>query len=224
MSVTAEKCWACSKDFPGGHFCPHCRKIQPLRGGENYFDFMGIPRRLELDPDLLQTRFYALSRQFHPDFYQGKSAEEKKISLDRASFLNKAYQTLREPESRAAYLFDLEAIPSGQDAKASPDLLSKVFEMQELAAEAKDNGSDMNKAGAKLGPIEADLKNCLGDCERQMRVLFSEWDSEASAYSENNGERKNTVAGKIRRLINDKRYIEETLRAVTQTSGTRGDR
>jgi len=222
MPIRTEKCWACSKFLEGGHFCPHCGKIQPLREGENYFGFLGIPERLTIDFEFLRNRFYSLSRKFHPDFYQGRSAEEKKFSLDKASFLNKAYQTLRVPEKRAVYLFDLEGIDPGKDTKASPELLSKVFEIQERVTDQRGRGNAAIEIDPELKNVEEDFRNRLGNFEEQMRLLFLEWDSGASGISGGDGKEKSPIAGKIRRLIEDKKYIEEALRTLAGKNETGG--
>ena len=62
-----------------------------------------------IDPEMLEAKFYELSRAFHPDFYQNKSETEQAISLSNAATLNTAYRTLRDPIQRAEYLLDLEA-------------------------------------------------------------------------------------------------------------------
>lgn len=56
----------------------------------------GLPRRLTIDPRQLETKFYELSRAFHPDFFQNKGAEEQTISLGNSAMLNTAYRTLRD--------------------------------------------------------------------------------------------------------------------------------
>ena len=41
----------------------------------DYFAVFGLPRKLAVDGEALQRRFYELSRQHHPDFHQGAGAE-----------------------------------------------------------------------------------------------------------------------------------------------------
>jgi DnaJ-domain-containing proteins 1 len=56
----------------------------------DYFQFFGLDRRLHIDVDDLQRRFYTLSRQLHPDRFGRKSPEEQQYALDATALLNDA--------------------------------------------------------------------------------------------------------------------------------------
>ena len=82
-SLTPPECRNCSATVPvDQHFCPQCSRIQSLGRHGDYFAFLGLPRRLELDPQELDRRFRDLSRQFHPDFYYNATPSERLASLD----------------------------------------------------------------------------------------------------------------------------------------------
>jgi molecular chaperone HscB len=59
----------------------------------------------------LEQRFRSLSRQFHPDYFYNAEPAERRASLERSSYLNDAYRTLRQPISRVEYLLQLEGWP-----------------------------------------------------------------------------------------------------------------
>ena len=44
---------------------------------KNFFAFFGLEPKLRLDLESLQKRFYELSRNWHPDRFTRKSAEEQ---------------------------------------------------------------------------------------------------------------------------------------------------
>ena len=92
---------------------PQCTKILPLGRHGDYFAFLGLPRKLNLDAADLEQRFRALSRQFHPDYFYNATPAERRASLERSSYLNDAYRTLRQPVARIEYLLELEG--SGAD-------------------------------------------------------------------------------------------------------------
>jgi molecular chaperone HscB len=94
-------CWHCQSEVSGEYFCERCVKVQPVSKDTDYFTCFGFPRRLTLDQQTLEAKFYDLSRAFHPDFYQNKSETEQAISLGNAATLNTAYRTLRDPIQRA---------------------------------------------------------------------------------------------------------------------------
>ncbi len=77
--LAKDLCWYCNEETGMGHFCNHCVKLQPLPDKQDYFSFIGLERKMRLDPKKLEETFYALSRKFHPDFYQDKSDKEKAL-------------------------------------------------------------------------------------------------------------------------------------------------
>ena len=81
-----QACPSCGAGAPlDQHFCPQCSKILPLHRRADYYGFFGLPRRLNLDAALLEERFRALSRQFHPDYFYNATPSERRASLERSS-------------------------------------------------------------------------------------------------------------------------------------------
>ncbi|HEV8530887.1 MAG TPA: Fe-S protein assembly co-chaperone HscB [Methylomirabilota bacterium] len=108
----------------------------------DYFEVFGLPRKLSLDLQELQRRFYDLSRRHHPDFHQTAGAEAQATALEASALVNRAYRTLRDPISRVEYLIALEEgreIREETSAKPRPptDLLEEMLEVQEALEEAK---------------------------------------------------------------------------------------
>ncbi len=87
----------------------------------DYFEIFDLPRKLHLDSDDLQRRFYRLSRELHPD---------RGGSLEACADLNDAYRTLRDPVKRAEYVLGPGSV--------SPELLEEVFEAIETGAQLSD--------------------------------------------------------------------------------------
>jgi molecular chaperone HscB len=111
----------------------------------DYFEVFGLPRKLSLDLQELQRRFYDLSRRHHPDFHQTADAEAQAAVLEASALVNRAYRTLRDPISRVEYLIALEEgreIREETSAKPRPpmDLLEEMLEVQEALEEAKSGG------------------------------------------------------------------------------------
>src|SRR5512140_136966 len=135
-SPTLQVCRSCGGGAPVDvHFCPQCSKILTLGRHGDYFSYLGLPRKLQITLDDLEQRFRALSRQFHPDYYYNATAAERRASLERSSYLNDAYRTLRDPVHRVEYLLNLEGFaPRGpeQASKQVPAaLLEEVFALNE---------------------------------------------------------------------------------------------
>src|SRR5918992_245139 len=131
----------------------------------DYFAFLGLPRRLKVDMSLLEQRFRELSRQYHPDYFYNASQKERLESLERSSYLNDAYRTLKNPVARIEYLLGLEGLSltrAGEGSpKVPPALLQEVFALNEELdeiREAREAGVDPGKLRDRLAaakrPIE----------------------------------------------------------------------
>lgn len=121
----------------------------------DYFTVFGLPRKLGVDGEALQRRFYDLSRQSHPDFHQGVDAERQAEVLSRSALVNRAYRALREPLARVEYLIALEEGREVREGatdkpKAPRELLEEMMQVQEALEEAK--AAQGENLGGEAGP------------------------------------------------------------------------
>ncbi|KAJ3257173.1 hypothetical protein HK103_004871 [Boothiomyces macroporosus] len=73
-----------------------------------------------------------MQAQVHPDHYSSKSALEKRISEQQSSEINKAFQILKDPLSRAQYLLSLNGIEINESLKTQDkQFLMEIIELQE---------------------------------------------------------------------------------------------
>jgi molecular chaperone HscB len=148
----------------------------------NYFEVFGLDRKLGIDAEALQARFYELSRRWHPDFQQGRAPEAQAEALERSALVNAAYRALRDPIARAEYLVRLEEgrrTPQGAGItpKTPPALLEEIFELQEMIAEARAAGLEPARRvrlAAERDRLEARLR---GEEERLAGPLADAWDA-----------------------------------------------
>ncbi len=144
----------------------------------DYFEVFGLERKLQVDVSALQQRFYALSRQHHPDFHQMASEDKQARALERSALVNRAYRALRDPLARLAYLISLEN-GAGADAVARPkapmDLLAEMLEIQEALEEAKTSGLN-SETTARLTEEREHLRTRQASNEAAMIERFAEWD------------------------------------------------
>ncbi|HEY7366513.1 MAG TPA: Fe-S protein assembly co-chaperone HscB [Methylomirabilota bacterium] len=108
----------------------------------DYFEVFGLPRRLGIDAQTLQRRFYELSRRYHPDFHAGAPREEQARTLEASARLNAAYRALRDPIARIEYLVQLEEGRQTREGatvkpQAPAELLAEMFEIQEALDETR---------------------------------------------------------------------------------------
>ncbi len=111
----------------------------------DYFTVFELPRKLTVDGEALQRRFYELSRQHHPDFHQGADAARQAEALTQSALVNRAYRALGDPLARVEYLIALEEGREVREGatdkpKAPRELLQEMLEVQETIEEAKAEG------------------------------------------------------------------------------------
>jgi len=61
----------------------------------NYFELFDLPVQLKVDRHGLPSKFFELSRKYHPDFFVNGTEEEKASALELSAMLNKAFRTLQ---------------------------------------------------------------------------------------------------------------------------------
>lgn len=100
----------------------------------DYFSLLGIAPGFDIDLAALELAYFAAQRQYHPDRFVEKSEKEKLTAAQRSADINAAYQTLKEPLSRAQYLLKQQGVIVGTDhdtVKPSHALLTEVMEWRE---------------------------------------------------------------------------------------------
>jgi molecular chaperone HscB len=119
-------------------FCPTCKAVQPP-GQADHFRRLGFARTYDLDPKLVERRYFEFQRRLHPDRFATRSPKERALSQAQATSLNEAYETLMDPLARAVYLLRLSGIETTGDGKSidDPALLMEAMEMRESLADAR---------------------------------------------------------------------------------------
>jgi molecular chaperone HscB len=197
-------CWQCGQPTAGLLFCPACNSLQ--RPPSDYYRLFGIPRKLQLDTDDLQRRFYDLSRQLHPDRFTRKPEREREYSLDASSLLNDAWRALRDRVSRAEYLLKQEGFDIGEQRSQDvpPELLEEVFELN-MALEEMRGGDEA--ARPHLATAGHNFEEMLSTVDTQLDERFADWDA--------SGDRDKLT--EIRALLNRRRYIQNLVTQVNET-------
>lgn len=185
----------------------------------DYFALFERPRRLVLDTAALETDFYRLSRQWHPDRFARASAEEKQRSLEMTSQLNDAYRTLKDPIARTEYLLSLEGKPierdKNADAKQIPaDLLEEVFELNMQLEEMRAGGDDPG-VRAELERARVNFEKQLDDAGAQLQALWIEWDGALAVGAVAKTETLDSMVA----LLHRRQYIANLVRDVRTALG-----
>ena len=78
---------------------------------DNDFELFQLPRRQQLDLAELDQRWKTLQRQVHPDRFVAQGAAAQRVAMQWSVRINEAYQRLKDPLKRAAYLCELGGVP-----------------------------------------------------------------------------------------------------------------
>src|SRR3954469_2869927 len=219
---TIQVCRDCGGGAPvDAHFCPQCTKILSIGRHGDYFAFLGLPRRLNLDAAELEQRFRTLSRQFHPDYFYNASPAERRASLERSSYLNDAYRTIRKPISRAEYLLGLEGFSArsqqeGANAKVPAALLEEVFALNEELDEVRDlrtSGVSSDVWKARLERARAPIEAKQAAHEADLQDLSSRWDALGDNVGADGCERQ-AVLTALRDCVLERNYINNLLEGI----------
>lgn len=175
---------------------------------KNYFDFFDLPRKLSVDRNNLQKRFYELSRQWHPDRFGRKSPEEQERALQATAVLNDGYRVLGHPVKRAEYLLAEEGFPIGEQRSKDvpPELLEEVFELNMTLEEVR---SGDESARPELQTAEENFVSMRAAIDEELETLFVKYDA-----SDAESETAKQALHEIRGVLNRRRYIENLIRDV----------
>lgn len=221
-----QNCRTCGGGAPVDvHFCPSCTKILTLGRQGDYFSFLGLPRKLNLDAAQVEQQFRALSRQFHPDFYYNATPTERRASLERSSYLNDAYRTLKQPATRVAYLLEVEGVlkPADHEAgkKVPASLLEEVFALNEELDEVRDlraSGAPETEWRSRLANAAEPIEAKRAEHEEQLRILSDRWD----ALADTDASARADVLRALRERILERNYINNLLATIEREASGAG--
>ena len=82
----------------------------PVNLSQNHFELFGIPVQFSVDTAELDRRYRELQREVHPDRFATAPEAERRVSMQLATRVNEAYQTLKSPLRRAVYILQLRGV------------------------------------------------------------------------------------------------------------------
>jgi len=143
-----------------------------MRAEEDYFAVLGAPRRFAQDVNSLEKNYYRLSRALHPDRFTSAPEAAKNASLARMSFLNDAYQTLKNPAELRDYYLKQSGVALPESRPQIPlELAENWFEIQDAISE------DPKASAPQLEAFQADLERLKSRKELELRACESSIDA-----------------------------------------------
>jgi len=136
----------------------------------NYFEMFGLPVGFIVDSAALATHYRELQRVVHPDRYAHGSAQEQRLSLQQATLVNEAYETLKDPLKRARYLLLLHGIDmnAAQETTRDTGFLMQQLELREALA----NAGQQDDPHATLDELMQQINGMIKKLVAQMAMQF----------------------------------------------------
>jgi molecular chaperone HscB len=124
---------------------------------QDYFALFGLPVGFSLDRERLAEAYRALQGVVHPDRFVAGSDQERRLSMQASTRVNEAFQTLKDPLSRARYLLTLHTGELGTDNETTRDVgfLMEQMALRETLAEARGQSDPLAVIGAVLNQIQS---------------------------------------------------------------------
>lgn len=169
---------------------------------KSYFELFGLPEAFEIDAEQLSERYRVLQAALHPDRFASASEHERRLSVQGASWINEAYETLKEPLSRARYLLILKGVDfdADKDTASDPEFLMQQIELRE----------QLEEVDSKADPFAAldEISCAIREWNLELQAQF------ASAYDADEFDQARQAVLKMQffnRLFDELRHKEEHL-------------
>ena len=103
------------------------------------FELFGLPTAFALDRAQLDLQWKSLQREAHPDRFASEGAAAQRIAMQWSVRINEAYNRLKDPLKRAAYLCELNgaAVNAENNTSMPPAFLMQQMEWREVLDDCK---------------------------------------------------------------------------------------
>ena len=129
---------------------------------QTYFELFGLDPVFPIDLGLLQSEQRRLQAQYHPDRHVNASERDKRLSVQVTSWINQAFETLRDPVKRSRYLLEISGADYPDDSATTSDtaFLMEQIELREAVEACRqdpDGLAGSEKIEARLRQREQEL-------------------------------------------------------------------
>ncbi len=129
--------------------------------GKNHFLLFSLAESYQLDLELLTKNYHLLQQQVHPDKFANGSARERLLAVQYTSIVNEAFETLKSPLKRAAYLLSLRGmdVEKVDQADLTPAFLMQQIELREQLAQLLELKTDeaLNNLDKLMSQVQTEL-------------------------------------------------------------------
>ncbi|MFD0666112.1 Fe-S protein assembly co-chaperone HscB [Ramlibacter sp. MAHUQ-53] len=128
------------------------------------FTLFGLPPRFHQDRAAIDARWKELQREAHPDRFAAQGAAAQRVAMQWSVRINEAYQRLKNPLHRAAYLCEQRGAPINAESNTA---MPARFLMEQMAwreaLEEAETEADLDTLSDQLAGSRSEV---LRDIER----------------------------------------------------------
>ena len=128
------------------------------------FELFGLERRFAQDRASIDARWKDLQREAHPDRFAAQGAAAQRVAMQWSVRINEAYQRLKDPLKRAAYLCELAGVAVNAENNTA---MPVEFLMQQMQwREALEDAGGVQELDALDEEMLQARRRMLAECER----------------------------------------------------------
>lgn len=132
------------------------------------FELFGLKRQFAQDRSALDARWKDLQREAHPDKFAAQGAAAQRVAMQWSVRINEAYQRLKDPLKRAAYVCELSGFPVNAHSNTA---MPTAFLMQQMEwREALDDARDAATLEALAEQVQGSRNAMLQQCAAALDV------------------------------------------------------
>ncbi|MCH9662562.1 MAG: Fe-S protein assembly co-chaperone HscB [Gammaproteobacteria bacterium] len=163
----------------------------------DYFSLFSLQAGFDIDEARLHRAWLVRQREFHPDRHLNLPLPQRAHVIEAATTataeINFAYQTLKEPLSRAVYLLSLKSCAvDEQETIDDPEFLGQMMEARMQLGDIADKNDEQ-----LLSDHLASLEDTRRDYYDKLRQLFAD-----TAYADG----ETTHLARIKRCVNELKF------------------
>jgi molecular chaperone HscB len=130
------------------------------------FELFGLTQQFAQDRAALDARWKDLQREAHPDKFAAQGTAAQRVAMQWSVRINEAYQRLKDPLRRAAYLCELGGVAiQAENNTAMP----AAFLMQQMQwREALDEAQDAASVQSLYDEVTQARRDALARCEQAL--------------------------------------------------------
>ena len=132
------------------------------------FELFNVPVQFAQDRTQLDMRWKDLQRHAHPDKFTSQGVAAQRVAMQWSVRINEAYQRLKDPMRRAAYLCELGGAPIQAESNTT---MPSAFLMQHMEwREAMDEATDVTSLENLHEVVKQAQKMALQECAKLIDV------------------------------------------------------